>query len=165
MSYNFNPFHCTVLFQFLVSITPWKPEVFYISGGYREELLAQNRGKSFQPNFAFHEETSHWNTVQTKWLVSTKMQHWIVMYQAPEESLRLNNVRSYKTLAETCNVSSFLKVGITPIIQNLPEKKKGKSAPEIKFTGSYPASIYLFKINSRNIRTMCEICSKLTIKV
>ena len=28
----------------------------------------------------------------------------------------------------------------------------------------YPASIYLFKVNNRNTRTMCEICSKLTIK-
>ena len=30
--------------------------------------------------------------------------------------------------------------------------------------GNYPAGIYLFKINNRNSRTMCEICSKLTIK-
>ena len=28
----------------------------------------------------------------------------------------------------------------------------------------YPAGIYLFKVNNRNIRTRCEICSKLTIK-
>ena len=28
-----------------------------------------------------------------------------------------------------------------------------------------PAGIYLFKVNNRNIRTMCEICSKLTIKI
>ena len=27
-----------------------------------------------------------------------------------------------------------------------------------------PASIYLFKVSNRNTRTMCEICSKLTIK-
>ena len=27
-----------------------------------------------------------------------------------------------------------------------------------------PANIYLFKINNRNIRKRCEICSKLTIK-
>ena len=27
-----------------------------------------------------------------------------------------------------------------------------------------PAGIYLLKVNSRNIRTRCEICSKLTIK-
>ena len=28
----------------------------------------------------------------------------------------------------------------------------------------YPADIYLFKVNNRNTRTSCEICSKLTIK-
>ena len=27
-----------------------------------------------------------------------------------------------------------------------------------------PAGIYLFKVNNRNTRTRCEICSKLTIK-
>ena len=29
--------------------------------------------------------------------------------------------------------------------------------------GSYPAGIYLLKVNNRNARTRCEICSKLTI--
>ena len=29
---------------------------------------------------------------------------------------------------------------------------------------SYPFSIYLLKVNNRNTRTRCEICSKLTIK-
>ena len=28
----------------------------------------------------------------------------------------------------------------------------------------YPANIYLFKVNNRNTRKRCEICSKLTIK-
>ena len=28
----------------------------------------------------------------------------------------------------------------------------------------YPAGIYLLKVNNRNSRTRCEICSKLTIK-
>ena len=28
----------------------------------------------------------------------------------------------------------------------------------------YPAGIYLLKVNNRNTRTWCEICSKLTIK-
>ena len=30
--------------------------------------------------------------------------------------------------------------------------------------GRKPAGIYLLKINNRNSRTRCEICSKLTIK-
>ena len=29
---------------------------------------------------------------------------------------------------------------------------------------NFPAGIYLFKVNNRNNRTMCEICSKLTIE-
>ena len=29
----------------------------------------------------------------------------------------------------------------------------------------YPADIYLLKVNNRNSRTRCEICSKLTIKI
>ena len=28
-----------------------------------------------------------------------------------------------------------------------------------------PVDIYLFKVNNRNTRTRCEICSKLTIKI
>ena len=28
----------------------------------------------------------------------------------------------------------------------------------------FPANIYLFKVNNRNIRKSCEICSKLTLK-
>ena len=29
----------------------------------------------------------------------------------------------------------------------------------------FPAGIYLLKVNNRNSRTRCEICSKLTIKI
>ena len=32
------------------------------------------------------------------------------------------------------------------------------------FLGSYPASKYMFKVNSRNTEARCEICQKLTIK-
>ena len=28
----------------------------------------------------------------------------------------------------------------------------------------HPANVYLFKVNNKNTRKMCEICSKLTIK-
>ena len=33
-----------------------------------------------------------------------------------------------------------------------------------KMCKAFPASIYLLKVNNRNTRTMCEACSKLTIK-
>ena len=31
-------------------------------------------------------------------------------------------------------------------------------------TLDYPAGKYMFKVNNRNTKTRCEICSKLTIK-
>ena len=33
------------------------------------------------------------------------------------------------------------------------------------FKNSLPAANYMFKVNKRNTRTRCEICSKLTIKI
>ena len=30
---------------------------------------------------------------------------------------------------------------------------------------AYPVGIYMLKVNNRNTRTTCEICSKLTIKI
>ena len=35
----------------------------------------------------------------------------------------------------------------------------------VKMSRFDPANIYLFKVNNRNIRRRCEICSKLTIKI
>ena len=35
---------------------------------------------------------------------------------------------------------------------------------QIGRTSGIPAGIFLFKVNNRNTRTRCEICSKLTIK-
>ena len=35
----------------------------------------------------------------------------------------------------------------------------------IIFICSIPANNYLFKVNNRNIRKRCEICSKLTVKI
>ena len=35
---------------------------------------------------------------------------------------------------------------------------------DLKFCHGNPAGIYLLKVNNRNTRTSCEICSKLTIK-
>ena len=37
--------------------------------------------------------------------------------------------------------------------------------PLIKTLRKYPAGIYLLKVNNRNTKTKCEICSKLTIKI
>ena len=34
-----------------------------------------------------------------------------------------------------------------------------------KYTDSFPAGIYLLKVNNRNSSTRCEICLKLTKKI
>ena len=34
----------------------------------------------------------------------------------------------------------------------------------LMFIRCYPAGNYMFKVNNRNTRARCEICSKLTIK-
>ena len=39
-----------------------------------------------------------------------------------------------------------------------------RMAVRVKCKGYYPAGNYMFKVNNRNTRTRCEICSKLTIK-
>ena len=49
--------------------------------------------------------------------------------------------------------------------QGIPTELKNKfEREEFSVTCHYPAGIYLFKVNNRNTRTRCEICSKLTIK-
>ena len=40
-----------------------------------------------------------------------------------------------------------------------------RSTLRIQLNKFLPLGIYLFKFNSRNTRTSCEICSKLTIKI
>ena len=34
----------------------------------------------------------------------------------------------------------------------------------VHIEANFPANIYLFKVNNRNTRKMCELCSKLIIK-
>ena len=42
-------------------------------------------------------------------------------------------------------------------------EQEAVGTPRIKEC-TYPVGIYMFKVNNRNTRTRCEICSKLTIK-
>ena len=44
------------------------------------------------------------------------------------------------------------------------EKFKTVVTPPTVLRNANPAGIYLLKVNNRNTRTRCEICSKLTIK-
>ena len=60
---------------------------------------------------------------------------------------------------------NFAKVLKTPFLQKIsPRLLQSKIAIAIvKKPLPMPAGIYLFKVNNRNTRTGCEICSKLTI--
>ena len=53
------------------------------------------------------------------------------------------------------NTCSFVIVGLSV---------KDEKEYIIFFKSNSPGNIYLFKLNSRNTRKRCEICSKLTIK-
>ena len=44
------------------------------------------------------------------------------------------------------------------------KKSKTSNHKKCMWNGKYPAGIYLFKVNNRNTRTRCGMCSKLTIK-
>ena len=44
-------------------------------------------------------------------------------------------------------------------------RKKATTSMFRMYIDIFPAGIYLLKVNNRNTRTRCEICSKLTIKI
>ena len=57
------------------------------------------------------------------------------------------------------------------VIQSVCRQESKLIVPELVFIYSRssdknenPANVYLFKVNNKNTRKMCEICSKLTIK-
>ena len=60
------------------------------------------------------------------------------------------------------------KLSKHPVTKNTKKQGKQNTDDKLKFNwlceNSIPASIYLFKVNNRNTRKRCEICSKLTIK-
>ena len=64
-----------------------------------------------------------------------------------------NNKKEITTSESTCKCLVLKKV-------KGPVKNKQKYNKAMQ---EYPAGIYLFKVNNRNTRTRCEICSKLTI--
>ena len=43
-------------------------------------------------------------------------------------------------------------------------QKKDESNQDALISDKYPAGMQLFKVNNGDTRTICEICSKLTIK-
>ena len=76
-----------------------------------------------------------------------------------------------KRLWHRCFPVNFAKVLRKPFLQNIPIVLIPLIIPILVpflllvwYHGSFSVDIYLFKINIRNTRKMCEIRSKLTIK-
>ena len=55
-------------------------------------------------------------------------------------------------------------LGLRRLIEGVKERNLKAALAFIHFKKAFPAGIYLLKVNNRNTRTSCEICSKLTIK-
>ena len=59
-------------------------------------------------------------------------------------------------------IQSKLYEGMAPVARGFTKRSKNLSFWKV---GVFlPVGIYLLKVNNRNTRTSCEICSKLTIK-
>ena len=71
------------------------------------------------------------------------------------------------------NISFYKENRITGNNANLKEQKFIRKIQNFSFDLVFkyvnasitPAGIYLLKVNNRNTRTRCEICSKLTVKI
>ena len=67
------------------------------------------------------------------------------------------------------NIPYDIQTNIKKVAPNL-YLVKSKSKQDVVYTvdmtiGRCPAGNYMFKVNKRNTKTRCEICSKLTIKI
>ena len=63
-----------------------------------------------------------------------------------------------------CNTSNISN-SIEKVIKKYKKRSVDSMSDKMISSVSNPAGIYLFKVNNRNTRTRCEICSKLTIKI
>ena len=62
-------------------------------------------------------------------------------------------------------MKSFLSMVKCLFLFNCFCRDKNSSRDEKKTPKHLPAGNYLFRVNNRNIRTRCKLCSKLTIKI
>ena len=103
------------------------------------------------------------------------------MTQTKKYSLRNNNSKNKKNgnnkqVHRKCNLLQFQPFSMFCMLLCLDPnrckkyhviistQKQVSSETECTSAGSNPAGIHMFKMNQRNTRTRCEICSKLTIK-
>ena len=93
-----------------------------------------------------------------------------------ESFVRIVNIWKLSTFIVKLSISTplttFTKISILDVWQD-SEYASASSVFAIRKTGcgvgsesriNHPASIYLFKVNNRNTRKRCEMCSKVTIK-
>ena len=71
--------------------------------------------------------------------------------------------RYHQILTSSGNQSDQWKLN-TGFIRVMESQFRGGMENHGFLAGSYPAGIYLLKVNNKNTRARCEICSKLTIK-
>ena len=92
---------------------------------------------------------------QKRFVLSSQMSDTV--YAAPSDK---NCSITYTSFSSTLNKESTLHF-------TLSLDRSYEHSYEITFfiKSSNPAGIYLFKVNNRNTRTRCKICSKLTIKI
>ena len=77
--------------------------------------------------------------------------------------------KAFLTFSGAIEIEQSDKIGATCLCLN-PDLLSKKLFQELKrlnwiVVRKNPAGIYLLKVNNRNTRTRCEICSKLTIKI
>ena len=65
---------------------------------------------------------------------------------------------------EPTRTTENTKILIGPILSNSFEKVNQNGVIVVGWSDHDPPGIYLLKVNNRNTRTSCEICSELTIK-
>ena len=65
-------------------------------------------------------------------------------------------------LDDVIDLKIIAQLAITCSKLTIETLEKGVKASKLTY---HPAGIYLLKVNNRNTRKRCEICSKLTIKI
>ena len=96
---------------------------------------------------------SFWEIWSIKWpKIIVPVLYWQLLFSACESKKRW---KYYESLAAQKSYDS-----------STGQKYDIRSFPNALISSKdNPASIYLLKVNNRNTRTSCEICTKLTIKI
>ena len=149
----------------------------YMKWPSRENFLATKRAKNYCNNLTRTTKKNFFQRVTQSSLANNK-KFWNTVKQFLTDkgfltngniSINVNDdLATDKTkLANLVNLHYIDIVentsGVPPVIQGNPNNLNEDNTT-VKVSLNNPAGIYLLKVNNRNTRTRCEICSKLTIK-